>query len=185
MSNNTTRPEPVAYYTTDAEGSPTMLWWPTDLVEARMYCEDDTEPVPLYASLAPVAPAGLRDAAQSALESLEGFLRFMAVMNDGPDASDKLLAEDHAEGAFLRAVEVVPILRAALAVDAAPAPVAPAVAGDLTEPKNGAAWRVEWWNESARLMLPDGSTLDSFQSYKNGTLMFTIKRAPRQESGAA
>ena len=38
-------------------------------------------------------------------------------------------------------------------------------------------WRVEWWNESARLMLPAGSKLDSFQSYKNGTLMFTIKRA--------
>lgn len=52
-----------------------------------------------------------------------------------------------------------------------------ATADELREPKNGAAWRVEWWNESARLMLPAGSKLDSFQSYQNGTLMFTIKRA--------
>lgn len=51
-------------------------------------------------------------------------------------------------------------------------------ADDLREPTNGTAWRVEWWNESARLMLPAGSKLDSFQSFKNGTLMFTIKRAP-------
>ncbi|MEY8688463.1 MAG: hypothetical protein AB9M53_01105 [Leptothrix sp. (in: b-proteobacteria)] len=75
-----------------------------------------------------VAQDALHDAAQAALESLEGFLRFMAVMNDGPDASDKLLAEDHAEGAFIKAVAVVPVLRAALAVDAAPAPVAQPVA---------------------------------------------------------
>ncbi|MGQ3051047.1 MAG: hypothetical protein ACT6S0_04620 [Roseateles sp.] len=50
-------------------------------------------------------------------------------------------------------------------------------ADDLREPKNGTAWRVDWWNESARLMLPAGSKLDSSQSFKNGTLMFTIKRA--------
>lgn len=64
--------------------------------------------------------------------------------------------------------------RAALAAQAAPVAL---TADDLREPKNGTAWRVEWWNESARLMLPAGSKLDSFQAYKNGTLMFTIKRA--------
>lgn len=53
-----------------------------------------------------------------------------------------------------------------------------ASADNLREPTNGTAWRVEWWNESARLMLPAGSKLDSFQSYRNGTLMFTIKRIP-------
>jgi len=53
-----------------------------------------------------------------------------------------------------------------------------ASADNLREPKNGTAWRVEWWNESARLMLPAGSKLDNFTSYKNGTLMFTIKRIP-------
>ena len=51
----------------------------------------------------------------------------------------------------------------------------PLTADDLREPKNGANWRVEWWNESARLMLPANKRLDSFQSYKNGTLMFTLK----------
>lgn len=48
-------------------------------------------------------------------------------------------------------------------------------ADDMREPKNGAAWQVHWWNESARLMLPRGYTLASFQSYRNGTLTFTIK----------
>lgn len=61
-----------------------------------------------------------------------------------------------------------------------------ASADTLREPKNGTAWHVEWWNESARLMLPAGSKLDSFQAYKNGTLMFTIKRTadciPSQEA---
>ena len=52
----------------------------------------------------------------------------------------------------------------------------PLTADDLKEPKNGKQWRVEWWNESCRMMLPAGSKLDGFVSYKNGTLQFTIKK---------
>ena len=58
-----------------------------------------------------------------------------------------------------------------------PAERVPLTADDLCEPKNGTAWRVEWWNENARLMLPADAKLVSFQSYRNGTLMFTIKKA--------
>jgi hypothetical protein len=52
----------------------------------------------------------------------------------------------------------------------------PLTADDIKEPKNGRDWRVEWWNESCRMMLPACMKLDSFQSYKNGTLMFTLKK---------
>lgn len=52
----------------------------------------------------------------------------------------------------------------------------PLTADDLREPKNGEKWRVEWWNESCRMLLPSDMRLDAFQSYKNGTLQFTIKR---------
>lgn len=52
----------------------------------------------------------------------------------------------------------------------------PLTADGMKEPKNGEHWRVEWWNESCRMMLPTHLKLDSFQSYKNGTLMFTIKK---------
>lgn len=48
-------------------------------------------------------------------------------------------------------------------------------ADDLREPNNGKNWRVEWWNESCRMLLPSDMRLDSFQSYRNGTLQFTIK----------
>lgn len=48
-------------------------------------------------------------------------------------------------------------------------------ADDLKQPRNGAQWRVEWWNESCRMLLPANKRLDSFQTYRNGTLMFTIK----------
>jgi hypothetical protein len=57
----------------------------------------------------------LREAAQQALEALEGFVRFAAIHSDGPDASDKYLAEDYAEEAFLKTAKVLPDLRAALA----------------------------------------------------------------------
>ena len=57
-----------------------------------------------------------------------------------------------------------------------PAVVEPLTADGMREPKNGQQWRVEWWNESCRMMLPKDSRLDSFQSHKNGTLMFTIKK---------
>ena len=52
----------------------------------------------------------------------------------------------------------------------------PVVADALTEPKSGDKWRVEWWNESCRMMLPAHAKLDSFVAYKNGTIQFTIKR---------
>jgi hypothetical protein len=58
---------------------------------------------------------------------------------------------------------------------AQPEPV-PLTADDIREPKNGKDWRVEWWNESCRMMLPSDMRLDAFRSYKNGTLQFTIKR---------
>ena len=48
-------------------------------------------------------------------------------------------------------------------------------ADDLKQPGNGAQWRVEWWNESCRMLLPANKKLDRFQAYRNGTLMFTIK----------
>ena len=59
------------------------------------------------------------------------------------------------------------------------AKAAPVTADDLKEPKNGKQWHVEWWNESCRMMLPSGSKLDSFHSYKNGTLQFTIKKTDK------
>lgn len=67
----------------------------------------------------------------------------------------------------------------------APSPVAPtpATADDLREPKNGAMWRVEWWNETMRMMLPNSHTLQGCTRYKNGTLVLTIRRG--QEGGAA
>lgn len=70
--------------------------------------------------------------------------------------------------------------RAVLAKWGAPQPAVagePMTADDIRQPKNGQWWRVEWWNESCRMLLPKSMRLDSFQSYKNGTLMFTIKQA--------
>lgn len=69
---------------------------------------------------------------------------------------------------------------AALSTAGAAEPTVHAVltADDLKELKNGTRWRVEWWNESCRMMLPADMRLDSFQAYKNGTLMFTIKAQP-------
>ena len=59
--------------------------------------------------------SNLREAAQQALEALENFARFQRMMMDGPDTSDKLLAEDYAEAAFLQGAQAIPTLRAALA----------------------------------------------------------------------
>ena len=53
----------------------------------------------------------------------------------------------------------------------------PLTADELKEPKNGEQWHIVWWNESCRMMLPFDAKLDSFTSYKNGTLQFTIKKA--------
>jgi hypothetical protein len=51
----------------------------------------------------------------------------------------------------------------------------PITADEIKEPKDGTSWRVVWWNESCRMMLPVDKALDSFQSYKNGTMQFTLK----------
>ena len=53
----------------------------------------------------------------------------------------------------------------------------PLSADDLREPKNGKAWRVEWWNESLRMMLPSQMRLDRVQAFKTGTLVLTLKKS--------
>lgn len=58
-------------------------------------------------------------------------------------------------------------------------------ADNLKEPKNGDNWRVVWWNESCRMLLPADKALDSFQSYKNGTMQFTLKQRAHGIGGAA
>ena len=61
----------------------------------------------------------------------------------------------------------------------------PLSADDLREPKNGKAWRVEWWNESLRMMLPSQMRLDRVQAFKTGTLVLTLKKerkCPRNRS---
>lgn len=52
---------------------------------------------------------------------------------------------------------------------------APLSADEIKEPKNGEVWRVEWWNESLRMMLPSDKVLHRFNAYRNGTLQFTLK----------
>ena len=66
-----------------------------------------------------------------------------------------------------------------LALSAAPPPPErePLNADDLREPKNGKAWRVEWWNESLRMMLPSQMRLDRVQAFKTGTLVLTLKKS--------
>lgn len=61
----------------------------------------------------------------------------------------------------------------------------PLTADEIKEPKPGANWRVVWWNESCRMMLPADKALDSFQSYKNGTMQFTLKQRAHGIGGAA
>lgn len=48
-------------------------------------------------------------------------------------------------------------------------------AGSLREPVNGEGWKVHWWNESMRLLLPDDRRIDSHRHYQNGTTHLTIK----------
>lgn len=85
------------------------------------------------------------------------------------------------------------IARAVSELLAAPQPATserdPLTADDLRQPKNGKAWRVEWWNERARLMLPDNMALTSALSYRSGTLILTLKKRahgigtqPKQEN---
>jgi len=52
---------------------------------------------------------------QQALAALENFARFQRMMMDGPDVSDKLLAEDYAEAGFLQGAKTITALRTALA----------------------------------------------------------------------
>lgn len=94
----------------------------------------------------------LRTAARQALEALE--------------VATTPLTKDRQE-----VLAAVTALREALAQ--------PQTADDLMEPTNGAKWRVEWWNESCRMMLPENQQLSHFEAYKNGTLRFTIKRRPQ------
>lgn len=99
----------------------------------------------------------LREAAQQALGALEEINK----LSIGENA---ICLPAEIDGAM-------DALRAALAQQDEP------VAADaLTEPKSGDKWRVEWWNESCRMMLPAHAKLDSFVAYKNGTIQFTIKR---------
>ena len=58
-------------------------------------------------------------------------------------------------------------------------------ADDLKEPKNGEQWRVEWWNESCRMMLPADMKLDRSVVWKNGTVQFTIKKSAHGIKGEA
>lgn len=53
------------------------------------------------------------EAMKLALEALEAFLRFAAIHHDGPDTSDKYLAEDYAVEGFRKARQVLPALRTA------------------------------------------------------------------------
>ncbi|MGG5151197.1 hypothetical protein [Alcaligenes aquatilis] len=56
------------------------------------------------------------------------------------------------------------------------------LAGSVREPANGNGWRVHWWNESMRLMLPEGSRIHYHNIFGNGTMVITIKTdAARKE----
>ncbi|UYY88084.1 hypothetical protein [Alcaligenes sp. SMD-FA] len=56
------------------------------------------------------------------------------------------------------------------------------LAGSVREPANGNGWRVHWWNESMRLMLPEGSRIHYHNIFRNGTMVITIKTdAARKE----
>ena len=63
-----------------------------------------------------------------------------------------------------------------LELEASQAQRVPLSADEVKEPKNGKAWRVEWWNESMRMMLPSDMVLHRFVSYQNGTMQFTLKK---------
>lgn len=103
----------------------------------------------------------------------------------------RLVAENEAKDALLRqAVEAMEGViywdnekpewqdarTAIAAIRQQPAPQ-PLTADDLHEPKNGQQWRVVWWNESCRMMLPVGLKVDRYKGYRNGTMQFTLKRA--------
>lgn len=147
-------------------------------------------PCPEHPAPAPEAalPNGLTEAETSASPSVAGLTapaqaqqskgdpKLLAILN-----APMTLQEAYGEGwcdrkQFKNFDEAWQQSTARYKAEAKPEAQQPLTADDLKEPKNGAAWRVEWWNESARLMLPAGSKLDRFNSYRNGTLVFTIKR---------
>lgn len=59
----------------------------------------------------------------------------------------------------------------------------PLTADDIKEPQDGTHWRVVWWNESCRMLLPATKRLDGFQAYKNGTMQFTLKSTAHAITG--
>ena len=79
------------------------------------------------------------EAMKLALEALEAFLRFAAIHHDGPDTSDKYLAEDYAVEGFRKARQVLPALRTAIETAEKQEPVAWANInkhGDITHTNN-------------------------------------------------
>lgn len=83
----------------------------------------------------------------------------------------------HAVGEYT-AAKIAWLRRAALAQQDA----SRQVAGSVREPVNGNGWRVHWWNESMRLMLPEGSRIHHHNIFGNGTMVITIKTdAARKE----
>ena len=59
-----------------------------------------------------------RAAMEQGLEALKNFARFQSMMMDGPDVSDKMLAEDYAETGFKQMVIAITAMTAVLADDA-------------------------------------------------------------------
>lgn len=51
-------------------------------------------------------------------------------------------------------------------------------ASELREPLSDDKWRVEWWNEVMRLMLPSDRRVDKINIYSNGTIQITLKLEP-------
>lgn len=61
-----------------------------------------------------------RKAMQQALEALSDFARFQSMMMDGPDDSDRMLAEDYAEAGFKKMPAAIEALREALSQQGEP-----------------------------------------------------------------
>lgn len=87
-----------------------------------------------------------REAMQQALEALENFARFQRMMIDGPDVSDKLLAEDYAEAGFLQGAKTIPALRERLA-QPQPVQVSPATFIELVEGRETMTGDPVYWAE--------------------------------------
>ena len=104
------------------------------------------------------------------------------------DAADDFRSQYMHGGITFDDFDSIGFARAVLAKWGTPQPaqaqaVAVLTADDLKQPRNGKQWRVEWWNESCRMLLPVDKKLDRFQAYRTGTLMFTIKDKPGIKGG--